>query len=269
MKDKQELRHNVAKYINEYKTANKKQNEEWLRKLDNLRNDIDTDPIKEREYYNIRNDMILSNGGFAMKYVMKYSSLLGDDASVSELFQEAMIGLIETIEKFDIKKTTAFTTYAYYHVTKRIIDYIKKCKLIKAPKEISRNMRHIDELRCKFFSHNEREPSELEIKNLLLDEKGLDVRKDIVKDVMTLLILNGQENEETFIVEYADQDVEDHKEDFFTILERHLLIELSKYDSETQDIIMKRFGITYDFPMTIEEIEFIKERSVQDVKLYG
>ena len=66
-----------------------------------------------------RNELIVNNIGLvyiaARKRITSHSSFTFDD-----LVQEGVIGMIKGIEKFDLKRTTSFSTYIYYWITQQI-----------------------------------------------------------------------------------------------------------------------------------------------------
>jgi len=66
--------------------------------------------------------IIKANVKLASKIAHNYSSFGGMD--VEDLTSEAIIGLIEAIPYFDEKKGVKFTTYATWHMRKRVLAYV-------------------------------------------------------------------------------------------------------------------------------------------------
>jgi len=62
------------------------------------------------------------NEGLIGKYVKKYSFL----AEAEELFQEGYLGVMEAVKKFKIDKGRRFSTYATYHIKKRMLGFIEE-----------------------------------------------------------------------------------------------------------------------------------------------
>lgn len=247
------LKKAIGWYINKISTPNKHDNDILLKKL----NDIKNDPCKELEAKRIRDKIVLSNGGFAMKYVKIYYATLRDDSVIADLFQEAMIGITESIDAFDVSKNISFTTYAYFHVKKRLIDFIKNHKLIKAPREIARNIKNINEAMNDLFTRNEKEPSSLEILEWLKLNKNIDVTLTIVDDIKNLLSLNSAENEESFIVEYNDQMIVEDNNKLFSKMANNIINSIKHLSEEEQKKIILRFGIDKDQPHCLEEIDYM------------
>jgi RNA polymerase sigma factor (sigma-70 family) len=251
MSDFAQLRNSLSTYIKRYPPPSKEQNSDWLNKLNTLEK-------TSKEYKNIRDRMVLCNGGFAMKYVMKYRIVLNDDVSVMDLFQEATLGIIETIDDFNIKEGTSFTTYAHFHIKKRIIDFIKKNKLVKAPRDIARNLKHVEEVRCKLLTELCREPSTKEIVRQLKKDKEIIITDSMVDSVIILLDLNSGASSDSFINEYNEQTVQED-EDFqlFKLMESNIESRIKRMPELIQKAIRFRFGVGTDSPHTLEEVNYI------------
>lgn len=263
--DYHNLKKSVSGYINKYPASDRKKNKVWLKRLCELKPFIATDEEKAKEYYSIRDSIALSNGGFAMKYVMRYSSLLTDDVSISELFQEATIGILESIDTFNIKKKTSFTTYAYFHIRKRIIDFIKHNKLIRAPRDIARNMKHVNKVQSFIQVSKGIIPNAKEIQKAL-KKQGIALKEDLIDNILILLELNSGAGE-SFITEYKDQVTTTEETDLFKNMEMHLMSAISTYPETIQKAIMLRYGIGREFPHSPEEVKMMLKLKDKDLKI--
>lgn len=253
-----ELKRNISQYVDKYPTPDKRWNQERLLELEFLRPSLGT-PEVDKKYYKIRDTIVLANGGFAMKYVTRYYSIMNDDTSIAELFQEATIGLIETIDAFDPNKNTSFTTYAYFHIRKRIIDFIKKNKLVKAPRDIARNMKHVNEAQGQLLSTKGRYPSAGEVAKYLKKEKGIKLKEGIVDKIMILLELNSSGSEDAFISEYKDQLSCEDDSEVFRDMELNIMSCIAKLDDLTKKAVCLRFGIGREYPHSPEEVKLMLE----------
>ncbi|MCK9428933.1 MAG: sigma-70 family RNA polymerase sigma factor [Candidatus Omnitrophica bacterium] len=268
MKNSQEygsLKKSVNTYVKKYPSSNKNQNNIWLNQLNDLKPYILTDKDKSEEYYNIRNNIALSNGGFAMKYVSRYISLLNDTTSVNELFQEATIGLLESIDTFDLSKNTSFTTYAYFHVRKRLIDFIKYNKLIRAPRDIARNMKSVSEIHNYLLVSLGREPTLNEIQKELKISKDFKLSEKLIESVLLLLELSSATTEDAFVCEYIDQITTDEETELFKNMEIHLMSCIENYSDILKNAIKLRYGIGTEVPHNPEEIKIML--NVSDVEI--
>lgn len=262
-----ELRKSIAKYIDNYPPATQEDNKKKLERLHQLKKTKDSCKKDKQEYYNLRDELTISNGGFAMKYAVKYSKGLNNDTSLNELFHEATIGIIETIDAFDPDKDTAFTTYAFYHVRKRLIDYIKKNKLVKAPRDIARNIKHVNEMQERLFTQLGQEPSAFDIKMALKKEKNIDLKENLIDRILILLDHNSAGSDDAFVSETVDQlSEEDYESDLFRSIELNILTSLQQYDEKQQRIIKLRFGIGEDYPHTVEEIKLMMDVKDEELK---
>jgi RNA polymerase sigma factor (sigma-70 family) len=178
---------------------------------------------------------------------------------VVDLFQEAIFGVIEAIDTFNTELGTSFTTYAYFHIRKRIIDFIKKNKLVRAPRDIARNLKHVGDIRNKLFTTAGREPTPKEIVNTLRKDKGIVLKEEMVDSIIILIELNSAGNSQTFINEYTEQVVEEEEEqsDLFRILELNIESKLKSFPTKIQQMIKYRFGVGCDSPHTLEEAAYI------------
>lgn len=256
--DYTELKKSISKYIDRYPSATKEDNNILLRKLKELEPEIKDSKTAYREYHRIRERLTICNGGFAMTQAIKYSTVMNDSTPITELFQEATIGIIESIDKFQLDKNTSFTTYAFYHVRKRLVDYIKQNKLVKAPRDIARNIKHVNEIQEHLFSKLGKEPSAYDIKEMLYKEKGITLDEKKIDKILILLELNSAGYEDSFVSEYVDQVIcEDEESSLFRSLELNILSSIMKYTEREQRIIKLRFGIDEEYPHSIEEIKLM------------
>lgn len=256
MSDFGQLRKSLSSYIGKYPPPTKEENTAWLNRMHDLKRVLNGKNSKE--FTQIRERMILCNGGFAMKYVIKYKAILNDDVSIMDLFQEANLGIMEAIDTFDIAIGTSFTTYAYFHIRKRIIDFIKRNKLVRAPRDIARNLKHVNEVRSQLFTELNREPSTKEIIKALKSNKSIALKEDMVDNIVVLLDLNSAGTEETFINEFTEQvSVDSEESELFRLMESSLESRIRSFPEDIQKTIRFRFGLGCDSPHSIEEINYM------------
>jgi len=260
------LRKSVNKYIDKFPTSTRDENDKLLLIISETVNS--SKPEDKKRYSKARERLVLSNGGFAMKYVMRYKSILTDDVSIMDLFQEANLGLIEAIDTFKIALKTSFTTYAYFHVRKRLIDFIKKNKLVRAPRDIARNMKHVNEVKGELFTEFQREPLAIEIANALRERRSIDLTVNMIDSIVILLDLNSSEFDESFISEFNEQISSNElasDEDLFKRMEFNLEKELENSDKKFAEIVRLRFGLGKEYPHTLEEIKFMFHLKDEDL----
>jgi len=251
------LKKAISWYINKTTTPNKEDNDILLRRLAEIKDN----PEKRKEYLDIRDQLVLSNGGFAMQYVKIYYSTIRDESVIADLFQEAMLGLTEAIDAFDVSKNNSFTTYAYFHVKKRLIDFIKNCKLIKAPREIARNIKNVNDAISHLFTINQVEPSSNEIAEFLKITKDIELPLNIIDDIRQLLTLNAADSNETFITEYNEQVIIEEENKLFTRMAANINESIKDLPERTRKQIILRFGVDKEHPHCIEEVEYMLDEN--------
>ena len=251
-----ELKQIISSYISRYPAPNKNSNKINLEKLDKLRSLKKTKETHDK-YKKIRDEIVLSNGGFGMKYVMRYHRALNNDTSITELFQEAIIGLMESVDTFDITKKTTFTTYAHFHVKKRLIDFIKHNKLVRAPRDIARNMKHVHDAQEILYSKSGNDPTSIELNAYLKKEKDIHLKEDIIESIMILLNLNSCGCDDTFMSEYVDQLSFEEEESIFKKMHTNIEIAMKETENKIKEALRLRFGLGRDYPHTPEEIKLI------------
>jgi RNA polymerase sigma factor (sigma-70 family) len=258
-----DLKRIIVQYKCKVETPNRERNDISLNKLDKIKTD-DPKWLVNKEYLKIRNDLALSNGGFAMKYVIRYINVLSDNSCVGDMFQEAMLGVVETIDAFDVKLGVSFTTYAYFHVKKRLIDFIKQSKIVRAPKEIARNLRHVSLARENLKAEFKREPSLKELKTYLWKENQIKLEPAIIDQVLLLLDLNSGEHDQSLTTNSTDQVGYLESNSLAKRLESNVLKDINKLDDKTKKYVTLRFGVGEDYPHTPPEINLITGISILD-----
>lgn len=239
----------ISKYVKKYpKTPTKEENEKKLKVLSQME--------KGSEYYRLRDEIALSNGAFAMMYANKYYSVVNDESSIGEMFQEAMLGILESIDTFDLEKKTSFTTYAHFHVRKRLIDYIKKNKLVRAPRDIARNLKHVNNAQNILLSCIGREPTVNEIKEHL-EKEGINLKESIVDNALILLDLNSGNHDDAFISQYKNQVYFEEPEGLIRLMEINVSSEVNKFDDRKKEAVKMRFGIEREYPHAPDEVRLI------------
>lgn len=259
MTELKDLRKNISRYINRHPIpASKLKNDEWFKELNTYNKD-------SKEYKILRDHIILSNGAFATRYVMKYSIVLNEDTSISDLFQEAMIGIMESVDTFDQRKKVSFTTYAYFHVRKRIIDFIKHNKLIRAPRDIARNLKNVNDIVDIIKVKKGVNPSIKEIKKELLKQKNILLKDKTIENILILIDLNSATTDITFISEFTDQIGTDEESEFIKNMRFNILNLLDDYNIIEKNILKYRFGIGTEFTHTTNEIKLLLNKTDKEL----
>ena len=257
------LRNQMANTIKNNPVPTAKENIAMFKKLYALRSDL---PNRKEEYDTLRQKIIISNGGFAMKYAIIYCKKINDSKVIDDLFQQAQIGIIEAVDKFDPFMNINFTTYAYYYVKKCIIDFIKRNKVVSVNRNIARYISHICDARDKLFTVFEGfEPSVEDINKFLKDQKNIEIKdQNIIINLLNLIDLNST-SDQSFTTNNIDSLSYSDEHETLLLFHKIIYTELKDLSKENLDIVQMRFGMNYDRPYSLEEIKLLKGLSDEEI----
>jgi len=223
-------------------------------------------PRKEEEYSKLRSYLILSNGAFGMQYAIRYCKNINDPAAIEDIFQQAQMGITEAVDRYDpdiVSKKTGepvhFTTFAYHYVRKCIVDFIKYNKLVVAPREIAKNMKHVADTLDKMIVEKKGcIVTNEDIRERLLKDKDIDIEEHKIDEIRELLLLNSAGSEDAFICDQIgglSNDESTHE--VMSLLKSLAMKKIEEVDPRLRKVIKMRFGIDYARPHSIPEIRML------------
>lgn len=150
---------------------------------------------------------------------------------VDDLIQIGSIGLIKAIDYFNPEAGAKFTTYATHLITGEIRHYLRdKTSMIRAPRELQELSFRINKIVHRLRTEFGRDPTDLEIAEVLQDVKKtkiqeayeVDRRRTLVSLDQTLTSGSSSDND-TYLIDTL-MDIKEHKrsntrEDFFMVQE--------------------------------------------------
>jgi RNA polymerase primary sigma factor len=112
------------------------------------------------------------NQRFVFSLAKRFSK--GDDNLLSDLINEANIGLIKSIKFFDTEKDNSFLTYSVYWMQRQIYLYLTFTNPIIKISNKAKTLR-VSEIKNRFYLINGRYPSSEEVKIELKEQYGIDI----------------------------------------------------------------------------------------------
>ncbi|WP_373898236.1 RNA polymerase sigma factor RpoD/SigA [Haloimpatiens sp. FM7315] len=224
--------------------------------------------------YKVYNDilakekLIVNNVNLVRKIAYKKAKL--SCFTYEDLVQEGIIGLIKGIEKFDIRRGTEFSTYAYYWINQSIdraiydrgfvvripVHIIEKInKISKVEKEQMANLGEIDKKKlCEVFGISEKEYEDLKLYDAEM-KKMVSLNQSINSE-------EGSEDSELLDVIpasyklYSVSDDENNVEGLVhcRFLKKDIRKMLNTLSPREEEILTQRFGLDEGKPKTLEEI---------------
>ena len=126
---------------------------------------------------------LLNYEGLVYGIIQRYTNYFDRD----DLYQVAMIGLINAYHNFDSSQGTKFSTYAYYYVQGEVKKYVRESGLVKVSSDLIKLNQSIEKVREVMSQRLGREPTTTEISLFLeVDEEKIEEARVAALDVRSL-----------------------------------------------------------------------------------
>lgn len=201
-----------------------------------------------------REELVNCNLRFAFSVATKY---ICTGLPLLDLVQQANLGLMAAVDKYNPNRGTRFTTYSVFWIKQAIYTYIEsQSKLIKIPSYISSAIKKIKSVKVEYYHTYNRYPSDDEIATLT----GFSIAR--VKHLKTLeytvASLDSQVSEEmdgTLLDTIQDDTIVDPITNI-NIQERKKAIDeiLNKLSPRERKILIMHFGLCGHEKHSLEEI---------------
>ena len=197
------------------------------------------------------------NLSLVVKYARSIKKSYRAQEPVMDLVQAGNIGLMRAVDKFEVDKGYAFSTYASWWIKQSIIRHIYDNEsAIRVPVHMSEKFVGISRSIRNFQEETGREPTFEEIeKKSNVTRKEYNLFKSIDRNVLSLNATAGEDDSEfgDFI---RDGDSSDpvYEAANKTLLSETVQEVLGKLDSREAYIIKARYGIGDSYVKTLEEI---------------
>lgn len=214
--------------------------------------------IKTNNNSSTLDTLIRANERLVIKEVNKYITYQTSSMDADDMYQLGYIGLIKAVEKFDLSRDNEFSTYAMFWIKQSITRGINndsllirlpvhrwnsliKLSKLELESEIKFNKVNYNWISKELNLTQEQIIDLISIRNNFINNPSLDLPVEIDGDtVLGEFIEDKNNNVEDIII---NKDLRDS-----------LYKTLDLLDEKSKDIIIRRFGLNGQEPMTLEEI---------------
>lgn len=201
-----------------------------------------------------KEEIIKHNLKLVVSIAKKYK---GIGLAFMDLIQEGSFGLIAAVDKFDVSLGYKFSTYATYWIRQAITKaIISKGRGIRLPAHINNKISKIRNMQRVLSVELGHEPSFAEIaERMQMEETDIKDYLDMGQSIASLDLPIGND-EDAILGDFIEDNRFESpvsvaaKKD----LKEQLLKVMDSLDSREKIVLIKRYGLEDDEPMTLEEI---------------
>ena len=184
-----------------------------------------------------RQEFIYGNLRLVLSVIQRF---YGRGENADDLFQVGCVGLIKSIDNFDITQNVQFSTYAVPMIIGEIKRYLRDNNSIRVSRSIRDLAYKVLQYKEKYLKENNKEPSIEEIaKELQVEKEEIAFSLDAIQDPISLQEPVYNDGAESI---YIMDQVKDKKNTDELWAEKMTIMQaLKKLNSKERDIINRRF----------------------------
>lgn len=193
-----------------------------------------------------------------VKYAKSIKKAYRAEEPIMDLVQAGNIGLMRAVDKFDVEKGFAFSTYATWWIKQSIIRHIfDNESSIRVPVHMSEKFVSLSRAIRTYAEKYGKEPSFEEITDIVnITKKEYDLFKSIDRNVMSLN-MSMNDDSETEMIDFIPASSQN--DPVYDEINQKMLCEtindvLARLDPRESYIIKARFGLDGNQAKTLEEI---------------
>lgn len=189
------------------------------------------------------NELIIQNELLIYSIINRYK----DYFDIEDLYQTAVIGLINAYKNYKDDKQTKFSSYAYFYMKGEIKKYIRESNILKISKELIKLNTSIVKAKEVLYQRLNREPTDFELSLFLeIDEQEI-INAELATSLVESLdndIEDNLYNKTGYIQKEYEGEILDLKTEINNLKELEKQIIISRYEEGlTQQEVSKLLGI--------------------------